>query len=58
MSQDDGPRQSNWRRLAEEAAQETDPEKLMRIIRMLCNELDAVHERVTPPGEQREKDSA
>ena len=35
--------QSKWRQLAEQAANETDTDRLIEIIRQLCDELDARH---------------
>jgi hypothetical protein len=40
MAQDGTRKYSTWIELAERASQETDPEKLMRIIEELCRVLD------------------
>jgi hypothetical protein len=46
--------QSKWRQLAEQAANETDTNRLIQIIRELCDELDARH----GPDAGRSKETA
>lgn len=51
----DGPRAaSDWRKLAEEASQETDPIKLDRLVKELCAALD---EKEKLPKQKPERDT-
>ena len=48
----------DWREIAAEAANETDPEKLGRIIKELCDALDKSHPQNRVPGDMLERKSA
>ena len=50
MSTDDKSTQKDWHELAEQAVKETDHEKLVAIVRELCNALD---HRADPPKQDK-----
>jgi hypothetical protein len=50
MASDGGKQLQRWQKLADEAVKETDPEKLVRIVKELCSLLDAEKK---PPASSR-----